>query len=249
MSGATTKATEWVYRGLWGAIVRYLRVPADAPGAPPGGGEIVRCVRPPIGFLRYLRFFFWVALVAIDVVIIGIWILILVAIPIAGLITAPLFWAAAIVPDVIAYAALHVRYDTTWYVITNRGVRIRRGVWIIRENTITFENVQNVEVRQGPLQRHFGISNLVIQTAGGGSSGPHGEGAASSHHGLLEGIDGAAEMRDFIMSRARASGGAGLGDEAATATRGLNPAHTALLRDIRDALGPVRPTGSSGSAS
>ena len=27
--------------------------------------------------------------------------------------------------------------------------------------TITFENVQNVSIRQGLLQRHFGISNLV----------------------------------------------------------------------------------------
>ena len=69
--------------------------------------------------------------------------------------------AVAILPDIVAYVAIHLRYDTTWYVIGRRSLRIRRGIWIINETTITFENVQNIHITQGPLQRYFGIADLV----------------------------------------------------------------------------------------
>lgn len=239
MSRAAEKAAAWVYRGMWGVLAAWLRVPADPPGTPPGAGEVLRSVKPSIGFLRYLKLQFWILLMVIDVCIIGLWVVLLVASPLAGLLTAPIFWGVAIIPDLFAYAAIHVRYDTTWYIVTERGVRIRRGVWLLRENTITFENVQNVEVKQGPLQRYFGISDLVIQTAGGGgAAGPHGQQGAGSHHGLIEGIEGAAELRDLIMSKALAGRGAGLGDdrEEPRYAQGLSPAHLAMLREIRASL-------------
>ncbi|MBK7405014.1 MAG: PH domain-containing protein [Phycisphaerales bacterium] len=200
---------------------------------------MLRSVKPSPGFLRYLKFKFWILLLLIDVGIIGLWVVLLVISPLAGLLTAPLFWGVAIIPDIFAYAALHVRYDTTWYIITERSVRIRRGVWMLRENTITFENVQNVEVRQGPLQRHFGIADVTIQTAGGGgAAGPHGHQSLGGHNGLLEGVEAAAELRDLIMHRAMTSRGAGLGDEHAQerAGAGLGPGHTEVLREIRAAL-------------
>ena len=65
----------------------------------------------------------------------------------------------------MVYVALHLRYDTTWYVVTDRSLRIRRGIWVIEETTITFENVQNVSITQGPLERAFGIATLVVDTA------------------------------------------------------------------------------------
>ncbi len=80
------------------------------------------------------------------------------------------------------------------YVLSDRTLRIRRGIWIINEVTITYENIQNVSVRQGPLQRYYGISDLVVQTAGGGGAGPHGEQNLGSHLGLLEGIDNAEDV-------------------------------------------------------
>lgn len=239
MSRSAERATARFYRGFWGVLVRWLRVPEGPPGVPPGGGDVVRSVKPAPGFLRYLKFEFWILLVIIDVCIIGVWVVILALSLIAGLITAPVFWGVAIIPDLFAYAAIHVRYDTTFYIITERGVRIRRGVWLIHENTITFENVQNVSVRQGPVQRHFGVSDVLIQTAGGGgATGPHGEQSLSGHAGLLEGVDNAAELRDLIMRRAHASRSAGLGDEHHDRpnARGLSPAHLAALREIRAAV-------------
>lgn len=239
MSRTAERATAWVYRGVWGVLSDWLRVPEGPPGVPPGGGEVTRSVKPAIGFLKYLKFQFWILLTLIDVCIIGAWVIVLVVSPLAGLLTAPVFWGVAIIPDIFAYVAIHVRYDTTWYIITERGVRIRRGVWLLRENTITFENVQNVEVKQGPLQRFYGISDLVIQTAGGGgTTGPHGEQSLGGHSGLLEGIEHAADLRDLIMQKALASRSAGLGDEhdAGRAGRGLSPKHLAVLREIRAAV-------------
>src|SRR5262252_829179 len=61
-----------------------------------------------------------------------------------GLLLAPLALAVMVLPDIVAYVAIHLRYDTTWYVLTHRSLRIRRGIWVIHETTITFENVQNV---------------------------------------------------------------------------------------------------------
>ena len=43
----------------------------------------------------------------------------------------------------------------------------------VLETTITFENIQNVTVQQGPLQRLFGIADVRVDTAGGGGGGPH----------------------------------------------------------------------------
>lgn len=235
MSRTAGKAAAWVYRGLWGVLVELLKVPDQPPNTPPGSGD-VRSLKPSPGFLRYLKFWFWLWLVVFDLAIIGAWVALLIWIPWLGLALAPLAWGVAIIPDIIAYIAIHVRWDTTWYVITDRAVRIRRGVWIIRESTITFENIQNVEVRQGPLQRYFKIADVHIQTAGGGAS-PDATANTQAHHGLLQGIADAHELRELIMSRAALSKTAGLGDEATPA--GLSSAHRRVLEEIRDLLVPA----------
>ncbi len=156
--------------------------------------------RPSLGYLHYLRFFFWIVLVAIDVLL-----------TIAGwrspslhlgrILITPRALAIIVLPDIVAYIALHLRYDTMWYVLTDRSLRIRRGIWKIHETTITFENIQNIRLSQGPLQRYFGFANLVVETAGGGSSHGH-EGAsmAGAHVGMMEGLDNAIEVRNMILA-------------------------------------------------
>jgi uncharacterized membrane protein YdbT with pleckstrin-like domain len=130
-------------------------------------------------------------------------------------------------------------------VLTDRSLRIRRGIWTIRETTITFENVQNVEVAQGPVQRYFGIADVIVQTAGGGASkrtSHGGEKRSDAHVGILQGVDDADTVRDLILDRVRRSRTAGLGDEpvatSAHATHAplseYSSAHVAVLREIRD---------------
>lgn len=108
---------------------------------------------PSPGFLRYLKFKFWLALTLIDVLIILSWLILTVFKPLAGLVLSPVVLAIAFVPDIFAYLAIHLRYNTTWYVMTERSLRIRRGIWIINEIMITFENIQNVPIKQASLTR------------------------------------------------------------------------------------------------
>jgi membrane protein YdbS with pleckstrin-like domain len=234
------KASRWIYQGLWSVLVRWFRVPDRPPSLPLPPGERLATFRPDEGFLRYLKFQFWIALVLIDGLILFGWFAAAVASPLAGAILALPALALAVLPDIVAYIAIHLRYDTTWYVMSGRSLRIRRGIWTIHETTITFENVQNVEVNQGPLQRWFGIADVRVDTAGGGggnqSAGKHGSPGAGGHRGLIEGVADAAGIRDLILSRLRGSRFAGLGDEhphIGTAP-GWTTEHRLVLREIRD---------------
>ncbi len=244
MSTPVDAAAAWIYRGVWASVVALFRVPAR-PATLPAAGEPVRSLRPAPGFLRYLKFFFWLLLLPGDVVPLAAWVAIFAASPPLALALALPFLVLLIAPDVIAYVAIHLRYDTTWYVLTDRSLRIRRGIWVIHETTISFENVQNVEVRQGPIQRWFAIADVVVQTAGGGARHRKGEGTSSldGHVGILQGLADAGAVRDLILDRVRRTRSAGLGDErpagAGSAARpraaSLSAAHLAVLREVRDA--------------
>lgn len=236
------RASRWIYRGVWAVLVRWFRVPDQPPTLPVPPGETATSFRPAEGFLRYLKFFFWFFLLLFDGIVIFVWIVFAIFIPLCGFLTLLPMLVLVILPDVLAYIAIHLRYDTTWYVVTSRSLRIRRGIWIIHETTITFENVQNLTVMQGPLERYFGIGNVVVETAGGGGQGQHAKGGqvASGHTGLIEGIDNAAQIRDMILQHVRTSHTGGLGDEPDhlhsphPAASTWSAEHLAVLREVRD---------------
>jgi len=234
------RASRWIYSGIWAVLVRWFRVPDEPPTIPGGTADVARSFRPAEGFLRYLKFYFWIVLVLIDGLILLGWIVITVAWPLVGVLLALPALALAVLPDIVAYIAIHLRYDTTWYLVSNRSMRIRRGIWLLHETTITYENIQNIRVTQGPLQRAFGIGNVLVETAGGGSSSEHGGGATVMHRGLIEGVDNAHEIRDLILSHLRKTRTAGLGDELSPpaldrALPSWSAEQLAILRDIRQA--------------
>ena len=241
MSAHADKAAAWVYRGVWRRIVEWFRVPDAPPVLPAHGGDEARAFKPDPGLLRYQKFWFWIGLTAIDLAITAVWIVICIASPMVGAILFVPYLIVAFVPDILAYVALHLRYDTTWYVMSSRSMRIRRGIWTIHETTITYENIQNVDVGQGPIERMFGISTLIVRTAGGGgaSSSDHGPVTPGAHVGKLEGIANPQELREQILQRAAMSRGAGLGDDRRESTGppsppGWSPAHVDMVREIRD---------------
>lgn len=105
-------------------------------------------------------------------------------------------------------------YENRWYMMTDRSMRIREGLTQIREQTIMFGNIQNVSIKQGPLQRLFGIEDLEVRTAGGGGGKQSpGERATEDklHTGYFRGVANAAEIRDVILARLKKARGAGLG--------------------------------------
>lgn len=207
------RASQWCYRGVWGFATSWFHVPADPPHIQGADDASVRSFRPAEGYLRYCKFFFWIGLAAIDIVLTIAWFALLIALPVVGIIVAPLAWAIIILPDIVAYIAIHLRYDTTWYVLSDRSMRIRRGIWTIHETTITYENIQNVSVRQGPVQRYFGIADVLVETAGGGASTGGEAGTVLGHFGLLEGISNAEEVRSLILAKWGESRSSGIGDD------------------------------------
>ena len=245
-------AAAWIYRGAWASIVGFFKVPEE-PSTLPAAGEPVRSLRPSPGYLRYLKFLFWVALIPGDILPVVGWIAVSIAVPVLGVVLALPFLALMVLPDVFAYVGIHLRYDTTWYVLTDRSLRIRRGIMTIHETTISFENVQNVEVRQGPLQRYFGIADVRVTTAGGGVAA-HGKGQTSSlgaHIGILQGLEDAEAVRNQILASVERTRTAGLGDERPAAGALPAPAfqahrfsarHLAVLREIRDTVGRLAPS-------
>lgn len=242
-----------VYRGIWAVLAGFFKVPRRPPTLLALEGESIASFRPSPGFLHYIRFQFWLAMLLIGTGAFVLWVAALVNAPLAGILLTPLFVVALGTAGVLGHVALRLRYDTTWYVMSGRSVRMRRGIWIIREATITFENVQNVELKQGPLQRYFGVANLMVQTAGGGGAKTQ-QGQTNPHEGLIEGIGDAQRIRDVIMTRVRRSRRAGLGDErpdepyAKGRGAGWTPAHVEVLRAIRDEIGGLRRQGGLGAA-
>jgi uncharacterized membrane protein YdbT with pleckstrin-like domain len=80
---------------------------------------------------------------------------------------------------------------------------------------LTFANVQEVSIRQGPIERLFGIANLRVRTAGGGGRiNPHEPQSEekSGHIGYFRGVDNAPAIRDLILDRLKRLRDAGLGD-------------------------------------
>jgi len=126
----------------------------------------------------------------------------------------------------VTYAIVRLEFEQHWYIVTDRSLRIRTGILRLQESTMSFANIQQVEIRQGPVQRFLGLANVCVRSAGGGDptagAEAHGEGA-SLHTGVFEGVSNAVEIRDLILERLRKFREAGLGDpEDARAMAGVS---------------------------
>ncbi len=199
-----------MYDWLKARVLPWLRVEDSEPHPPAGHQphEMLRIERANVGFLR-LRLLQWrlyVAAWGFLIVIISAamlaadWRLVLLVVPLVLL-------AAA--KSAILYVTMRLDYEMRWYVITDRSLLIREGVWNVQEITITFANAQNVRVTQGPLERWFGFSNVEVETAGGGRSA---DGTSSSHRARLRGLANPQEVRGVILDVIRRHRTAGLGD-------------------------------------
>ncbi len=110
------------------------------------------------------------------------------------------------------FLALKWDYELRWYIVTDRSLRIRSGVWNVEELTVTFANIQEIRVTSGPLQNFLGLADVEVSIAGAGTSGPHGQRQARTAD--FQDVDNANEIRDLMVERLRAYRDLGLGDNA-----------------------------------
>jgi uncharacterized membrane protein YdbT with pleckstrin-like domain len=246
-----------MYERVKSSLLWLLKVPPE-PHDPMGDVESLRVFRAAPGYLSYIT--------------VG-WLITQLALLAAGLfVFAPLLFAAtasgamAVLVMVLGllalvvfagqaaltYFTLRLNYEMRWYKVTDRSLRIRAGVWSVREMTMTFANVQNISITQGPLERLFGIWDVRVETAGGGGQGgPHGKGegfGTNLHTAVFRGVDDAEHIRDMMLTRLRRVRSAGLGDpdDAQDAEQpprralGAGSEMTALLAAFRDEARALR---------
>jgi membrane protein YdbS with pleckstrin-like domain len=130
----------------------------------------------------------------------------------------------------VSLVVLRLDWELRDYLIGSRSLRLRQGAFVQRELTLSYANVQNVEVTQGPLERLFGFKSLRVSTAGGSRGGP-GERGAPSHEARLVGLEDAESVRDLVLGALRQQRDTGLGDPSHEVTR----TRAQLLAEIRDA--------------
>jgi uncharacterized membrane protein YdbT with pleckstrin-like domain len=202
-----------MFERLRALLLRLLRVPAEP--TPPQGARDARVFRASERYYRY-KLVRWALSQAGTMIGLGIGIITLRAVP--GLPT-HLLWIEilAVVGFLLqlpfTYAALRLDFDLRWYIVTDRSLRIREGLWTIREQTMTFANIQNISVRQDPLQRLLRIADVEVRSAGGGAGANiTSEDKRDMHVGLFRGVDNAEEIRAAVLDRIRRHRDAGLGD-------------------------------------
>jgi membrane protein YdbS with pleckstrin-like domain len=224
---------------------RVLKIPS-APESPPGDETTTRSFRAAPNFYNYLLFTWGIKTLATGVGLVmwfaflmpklireadkegwGRWVFLLVIFEIGGVITTIAYW-------IYSWFAVRLDFDKRWYVVTDRSLRVREGIVTVREATVTFANIQNISISQGPLQRVLGIADLRVDTAGGGSISAHeNKHVHNLHTTFFRGVNNAPEIRDLMKERLRKLKDAGLGDHDDVQTMPESPTTTSTLEVLR----------------
>ncbi len=239
-----------IYNRIRNRLLELLRAPKHPPDPPPGTQDSVQVFRAAPNFLRY-QVIIWGAGFAMGVtaelffissghIAEEGWIEMVIGYPLLAL---------TLLASLVKYFLIRLDYDMRYYLVADRSLRIREGALVIHESTFTYANVQNLRIHQGPLERLLGLSNLVVETAGGAASREKQSDSPfrRGHQGVLRGVANAREVRDQILKLLKRYRDAGLGDpedrrraEAGPAAVGgvvgLPPIALERLREIREEL-------------
>lgn len=117
-------------------------------------------------------------------------------------------------------------YASMEYELRDDELSWRRGVWFRRTGIVPYNRITNIDIRQGPLMRALGISNLAVQTAGySGQMVPE---------ILLEAMEHAEELRATLRSRVRMeTGGDGTGSGASAPRPAQETTDLLILEELR----------------
>jgi membrane protein YdbS with pleckstrin-like domain len=144
----------------------------------------------------------------------------------------------------IAFALVTTRVDfeLRHYLVGDRSLRVAQGAWTREEVTLSYANVQNIEVTQGPLERLFGFKSLTISTAGADTT----PGAENSHLVTLVGLEQADEVRQLILGMLKHQKDSGLGDVTGHHDTPAPAFSLERLREIRDAANALKAVARGG---
>ena len=201
-------------------FLRWMRVPPE-PHPPAGSPGSIRIFRAAPNFY-YWNLFHWVLAQLTAAAVLGLTLIALARVypklpPFAQMLFV-VFETVAVAVFVLqlplSYWKQRLDFELRWYIVTDRSLRIRDGIWTVQEVTMTFANIQKIDIAQGPLQKILGIANVTVTSAGGGAAsaeaGKHAR--IGAHAAKFAGVSNAREIRDLILERLRQYRDAGLGD-------------------------------------
>jgi membrane protein YdbS with pleckstrin-like domain len=225
-----------MYELLKSAVMRLLRLPSAPPEVPGDLHAHVDVFRAAPNYLKYKYFELFVGLgsLFLGYVIASV----VIAVKLSGwaLLLIPLLAIFFFAKAIFFYVATRLDYELRYYLVTDKSLRIREGVFELKEVTLSYVNVQNVSIEQGPVERLLGIANVIVDTAGGGAV--RADRGGGGHRGALRGISNATQIRDLIRSRlAEVHHQAGLGDRDEEGHAGFGKAELEILEEI---LGEAR---------
>jgi len=207
-------------------VLKLARVPAE-PHVPEGAGESVRVFNAGRNYFAWRLILWGIANAAIAFAL-------LVAFAFSFAPNMPplvrTIWLALVAGGAglfvasipVTYFLQRLNYEMRWYIVTDRSLRIRSGVVWLREMTMTFANIQGIRVNANPIERLLGLSNVEVQSAGGGGvHHAHGSQSSSGHAAEFEGVDNAAVIRDLLVERLRVYRDSGLGEKTVEAREPL----------------------------
>lgn len=140
----------------------------------------------------------------------------------------------------VTFALVRLEFEQHWYIVTDRSLRIRNGLVALQESTMSFANLQQVEVKQGPVQRWLGLANLHVHSAGGGSDHAEGQTGNSLHRGVFHCVENASEIRDLILDRLRRFRQSGLGDPDDQSGENVEPPPDDAIAAARELVNEAR---------
>lgn len=202
----------------------------------PEGTSLVRSLKPSEQWLayRYLQTLFGFMNQFIGV---GIAVIALVAkFRSWGLLIALVVFAVEAFFIGLALVTTRVDFELRHYLVGDRSLRVAQGAWKREEVTLSYANVQNIEVNQGPLERIFGFKSLTISTAGADST----PGAENSHLVTMVGLQDADEVRGLILGMLKQQRDSGLGEPGARPAPPPPALSVARLKEIRTAALALR---------
>jgi uncharacterized membrane protein YdbT with pleckstrin-like domain len=232
---------------------RVLRIPPE-PEPPPGDETKTQIFRAAPNYYKYLLVLWAVktaGVVLIFVIALGgpfiaiavesarrgtYWMFLFFVIP--GLV-----FLCMVLSRLFALAVVRLDFEKRWYVVTDRSLRVREGVFLVREATVTFANIQNISISEGPIQRLLGLADLRVDTAGGGGATQGRQGLRNLHTTWFRGVNNAKEIRELMQQRLRLLKDAGLGDHedlAAHSSVGFSTSILSALREVRAEAAALR---------
>lgn len=223
-------------------LLRFLRVP-PSPDPPPGSPpKTFRAADNFFALLLVRQIVFQLALLMIPIgITVALRTLAIEEPRFATLGTAiiTIVWVVFAIHFVVALAITRLDFELRWYMLSDRAIRVREGILTIDEKTIALANIQNIEIRQGPLQRLLSIADIEVKTAGGGGAtgGRKQEMLKPLHTAYFRGVADAESIRDLLRDGIRRYRDAGLGDPEETASGAVRPVSEAILSELlREAI-------------